>query len=172
MRAFTEPPWLCHKAYRQAPTRTIDLASLDRAYGYRGATIALGMAMIAGGVQGVIAHQFDYLLVKIAVGLASVLVLIMAGAISARQQLYSAVGLGLLMGVGFFVTRWGAWSLMDGGLKGVIEFFAALPWGWPGYLFQKGISGFWIFEAASMFMPALVGCYVGQERPDVETSGA
>lgn len=148
------------------------MASLDRAYGYRGATIALGMAMIAGGVQGVIAHQFDYVVVKVAVGLASVLVLIMAGAISARQQFYSAIGLGLLMGIGFYLTRWGGWSLMEGGLTGVIEFFSTPPWGWPAYLDRNDISGFWILEALSMFCPALVGCYVGQERPEVEGAEA
>ncbi|MEM7060580.1 MAG: hypothetical protein AAF557_23620 [Pseudomonadota bacterium] len=146
------------------------MASLDRAYGYRGATIALGMAMIAGGVQGIIAHEFDFLLVKVLVGLASALVLIMAGAISARQQFYSAIGLGLLMGVGFFLTRWGTWSLMDGGAFGALKFFSIPPWGWPAYLDQLGVSGFWIFEAVSMFCPALVGCYVGQERPEAESA--
>ena len=140
------------------------MASLDRAYGYRGAMIALGMALVAGGVQGVLAHEFDYLLVKIAVGLASTLVLIMAGAISARLHLSSAMALGVAMGIGFFIVRWSGWSLMDAGMPGLAEFLMTPPWGWLGYLSGKGISGFWIFEAVSMFAPALIGCYVGQER--------
>lgn len=140
------------------------MPSLDRAYGLRGAGIALGMAAVAGGVQGVLAWQFDYLAVKIVVGMSGVLVLIMAGAISARQHLASALGLGLLMGAAFFLARWIGWALMDAGFAGAADFLMATPIGWPGWLDARGISGFWIFEAMSMFAPALFGCYVGQER--------
>ena len=146
------------------------MASLDRAYGYRGAFIALGMAVVAGGVQGVLAHEFDYLIVKVVVGLASVLVLIMAGAISARQHLFSALGLGVIMGLCFFLARWGGWSLMESGISGLFGFLLTPPWGWPDYLSDHDISGFWVFEAVSMFAPALIGCYVGQERPEVEAA--
>lgn len=140
------------------------MASLDRAFGYRGAAIACGMAVVAGGVQGVISWQFDFLAIKIVIGLSSALVLIMAGAISARQSLASAMGLGLLMGLAVFITRWGSWSLMDGGFGGLGAFLAATPLDWPGYLDAKGVSGFWVIEATSMFCPALFGCYVGQDR--------
>lgn len=140
------------------------MASLDRAYGYRGAAIALGMAVVAGGVHGVISWQFDFLVVKIGIGLAGALVLIMAGAISARQAMFSALGLGVLMGLFFFLCRWSCWSLMDAGMDGLRSFLTTPPWQWPDYLDARGISGFWIFEAVSMFVPALIGCYVGQER--------
>lgn len=142
------------------------MPSLDRAYGYRGAFIALGMACVAGGVQGVLAQTFDFLPLKIAVGLASVLVLIMAGAISARRSLFAALGLGVLMGLGFFLCRWGAWWLMDGGFVGVLAFLMTPPWQWPALLGAAGISGFWVFEATSMFVPAVMGCYFGQERAE------
>ena len=131
--------------------------------------MALGMALVAGGVQGVIAHQFDFLVVKVLVGFASALVLIMAGAISARQRLKSAIVLGFLMGIGFFVARWSGWSLMENGINGLAVFLTTPPWSWPAYLNQNDISGFWIVEAISMFFPALIGCYVGQERPEAET---
>ena len=126
----------------------------------------MGMAIVAGGVQGVLAQSFDYLPVKIAVGLASALVLIMAGAISARQTLFAALALGVTMAVAFFVTRWAAWSLMDGGFDGLRAFLTTPPWGWPHYLSVMGISGFWLFEAVSMLGPAMIGCYVGQERAE------
>ncbi|MEM9139279.1 MAG: hypothetical protein AAGB15_05570 [Pseudomonadota bacterium] len=140
------------------------MASLDRAFGYRGAVIALGMAVVAGAVQGVLAHAFDVLAVKIAIGVATALVLIMAGAISARRHLVSALGLGLIMGAACLVMRWAGWSLMEGGAGGIVAFVSALPLGLPAYLAERGISGFWMLEAMSMFIPALIGCYAGQER--------
>ena len=142
------------------------MASLDRAYGMRGAALALGMASIAGGVHGVMASQFDYLAVKIVVGVAGAIVLIMAGAISARASMLSAVATGLAMGVLFFLFRWIGWSLMEDGPSGALAFLTTPPWGWPGYLTQAGISGFWAVEATSMLIPALIGCIVGQERQE------
>jgi len=38
------------------------------------------------------------------------------------------------------------------------------PWGWPGYLADRGISPFWAVEAGSMLIPSLIGCYAGYER--------
>ena len=142
------------------------MASLDRAYGLRGAVIALGMAAVAGGVHGVMAWNFDVLGVKIAVGIAGSIVLIMAGAISARQSMISAVALGLVMGALFFLGRWTGWTLMEGGPSETARFFAATPAGWPGYLAAAGISGFWVVEAISMLVPSMIGCVVGQERVD------
>ena len=130
----------------------------------RGALLALGMACVAGGVHGVMANQFDFLLVKIVVGIAGAIVLIMAGAISARASMAGAVATGLAMGVLFFLCRWIGWSLMEGGLDGALAFLSTPPWGWPGYLALAGISGFWAVEATSMLIPALIGCIVGQER--------
>ena len=142
------------------------MASLDRAYGARGALLALGMACVAGGVHGVLANQFDYLAVKIVIGIAGAIVLIMAGAISARQSMASAVVTGLLMGLLFFVCRWVGWSLMEGGINGAVAFLATPPWSWPTFLALAGISGYWTVEAISMLIPALIGCVVGQERPE------
>ena len=81
------------------------MASLERAYGVRGAVIALSLAAIAGGVHGVMAASFDYLALKIAVGIAGAVVLIMAGAISARQSVWGAVCIGLSMGAVFFLVK-------------------------------------------------------------------
>ncbi len=130
----------------------------------RGAAIALGMAGVAGGVHGVMAWNFDILAVKIAVGLAGSIVLIMAGAISARQSMISAVVLGMVMGALFFLARWTGWSLMEGGLPETVRLFSTSPLGWPDYLAAAGISGFWVVEAISMLVPAMIGCIVGQER--------
>ena len=124
------------------------------------------MACVAGGVHGVMASQFDYLVVKIVVGIAGAIVLIMAGAISARQSMASAVATGLLMGLLFFVCRWIGWSLMEGGIAGAWAFLATPPWSWPAFLALAGISGYWIVEAVSMLVPAMIGCIVGQERPE------
>ena len=140
------------------------MPSLDRAYGMRGALIALGMAAVAGGVHGVIGWAGDYLLVKIALGMAGALVLIMAGAISARHGLVNALGLGLAMGALYFVARWTGWSLMENGFGHAAEFLTTLPWRWPVLFDARGISGYWIVEAVSMCVPALIGCYTGQER--------
>lgn len=140
------------------------MASLDRAYGYRGAIIALAMAGTAGVVQGTFAQVFDVLWLKLITGLAAVVVLIMAGAISARRSLISAVGLGVLMGLCFFFCRWLAWGLVRGGMDEAVDMALMTPIGWPAYLAAAGISGFWIAEATSMFVPAIAGCVMGHER--------
>lgn len=142
------------------------MPSMDRAYGMRGAIIALWMALVAGGVQGVLAGAFDFLAVKVAVGLGGAIVLLMAGAISARRRMSSALALGLAMGVGFFVARWTCWALMTHGTAGAIDFASEPPSRWPGWLSAQGISEFWIFEAVSMTGTALFACYVGHERAD------
>lgn len=140
------------------------MPSLERAYGIRGAAIALGMATIAGGVQGVLAWQFDYVVIKVVIALAGALVLVMAGAISARRSLNKAMILGCMMAVSFFIARWIGWSLMQGGFPLTLELFTLSPLSWPEWMDAQGVSGFWILEATSMFVPALFGCYVGQER--------
>lgn len=140
------------------------MPSLDRAFGLRGAVIALSMAIVAGAVQGVLAHEFDLLIVKLALGAFNALILIMAGAISARRSLWAALGLGVLMGFAVFITRWGGWSLMAGGFPALSAFLMTPPWNWPMYLSENGISLFWVVEAGSMLIPAVFGCYVGHER--------
>ena len=86
------------------------MASLDRAYGTRGAAIALAMAAVAGAVHGTFAQTFDVLWVKLLIGLAGSIVLIMAGVISARRSWWGAISLALLMAGTFFVTRWSCWA--------------------------------------------------------------
>lgn len=142
------------------------MASLNRAYGMRGAALALGMACVAGGVHGVMAGSFDYLIVKLGVGLAGAIVLIMAGAISARQTMQGAILIGLGMGGLFFASRWICWALVTGGLSTAGDLLTLPPWGWPAFLSAAGISGFWVVEAFSMLIPAMIGCIVGQERPE------
>lgn len=142
------------------------MASLERAYGVRGAVIALSMAAIAGGVHGVMAASLDHLAVKIGVGIAGAIVLIMAGAISARQSVWSAIAIGLGMGALFFLGRWCGWSLITGGVPEAIRFLGAGPLGWPEFLSAAGISRYWTVEAISMLVPAMIGCLVGQERTD------
>lgn len=130
----------------------------------RGAVTAAGMAIVAGAVHGVIAAGFDVLWVKLAIGTAGAVVLIMAGAISARRTVAGAVLLGLSMAVLFFSARWGGWSLMQGGFSQLGAFLATPPWAWARYLSDAGISGLWVVELTSMLIPALLGCLVGQER--------
>lgn len=124
------------------------------------------MACVAGGVHGVMAGSFDILVVKLGVGLAGAIVLIMAGAISARQSLVGAVLIGLSMGLLFFVFRWVFWAVVTGGLPRVGDLLSLPPWEWPTFLIAAGISGFWVVEAISMLVPAMIGCLVGQERPE------
>ena len=62
------------------------MPSLERAYGIRGAVIAVSMATVAGVVHGVMAATFGILAVKLAVGLAGSIVLIIAGVVSARRR--------------------------------------------------------------------------------------
>ena len=142
------------------------MPSLDRAYGFRGALIALMMAAVAGGVHGVIGAAFDIVVVKILIGFAGAIVLIMAGAISARRWWVSTIALGLSMGALFFVTRWTGWGLMEGGFGLAGAFWTVAPLGWPEFLAARDVSGFWVVEAISLTVPALFGCYVGHERAE------
>jgi hypothetical protein len=127
--------------------------------------IALGMATVAGGVHGTLAWAAgDNTLPKIALGCAAAIVMVMAGAISARRTVYFAIALGIGMGLMFFVARWLAWSLMEGGVPLATGFLGAGPLGWPSFLDSNGISGFWILEFTSVMVPAVFGTIVGQER--------
>lgn len=140
------------------------MASLDRAYGTRGAAIALTMAVTAGAVHGTFAHVFDLLWAKILVGMSGSIILVIAGLISARRSWWGATTLALLMGVLFFLGRWTCWAIMDGGVSEASEFLTTAPYLWPGYLAAAGISAFWRLEAISMCIPAMFGCYVGHEH--------
>ena len=140
------------------------MASLDRAYGTRGVVIALTMSAVAGAVHGTFAQSFDFLWVKILVGMAGSIVLGIAGVISARRSWWGAIMLALLMGVLFFVSRWSCWAIMTGGVTEATRFLVTPPYLWPEYLAAAGISVFWILETISMCIPAMFGCYVGHEQ--------
>ena len=140
------------------------MASLDRAYGYRGAIIAVAMATVAGAVHGTFAQAFDFVAVKVLVGVAGSIVLIMAGVISARQSWWGTISLGLAMGAVFFLARWTCWALMTGGAGEAATLLTTSPSMWPEYLAAAGITTFWIVEAISMFVPAMIGCVTGHER--------
>ena len=140
------------------------MASLDRAYGFRGAIIAVSMATVAGAVHGTFAQTFDWLGVKLLVGLAGSIVLIMAGVISARQTWWGTIALGFAMGLLFFLARWTCWALLTGGAVEAENFLTTPPLMWPEYLAAAGISTFWIVEAVSMRVPAMIGCVTGHER--------
>lgn len=140
------------------------MASLDRAYGIRGVVIALTMATVAGAVHGTLAQAFDILWVKIVIGMAGSIVLVMAGVISARRSWWGTIALGVSMGVLFFVARWSCWAVMAGGPSEAMVFLTTAPLVLPQYLAAAGIRIFWIVEAVSMCVPAMFGCVAGHER--------
>jgi len=140
------------------------MASLDRAYGYRGAIIAVSMATVAGAVHGTFAQTFDWFGIKLLVRIAGSIVLIMAGVISARQTWWGTISLGLAMGLVFFLARWTCWAMLMGGSSEAGTFLSTPPFMWPEYLAAAGISTFWIVEAVSMCVPAMIGCVTGHER--------
>ena len=111
------------------------------------------------------AATLNVLVVKLAVGLAGSIVMIIAGVVSARRSFWASVGTGLAMGCCFFLFRWGCWTMMTGGVDGLTSFLSAGPLGWANWFHQAGISDFWLVEAVSMFVPAMIGCVAGQERP-------
>ncbi|MBY8974649.1 hypothetical protein KHP62_02450 [Rhodobacteraceae bacterium NNCM2] len=136
------------------------MASLDRAYGLRGATIAVGIALIAGLVQGVLASQLEWLLPKALLLLASCIVLVMAGTVSARQSVASTGLIAALMTLGFFLCRWTVWSVMTG----AGPMLAEPPWQWPAYFADHGVTLLWIAEFLATLGAATFGCFAGHER--------
>ncbi len=140
------------------------MASLDRAYGTRGAIIALAMAAVAGAVHGTFAQVLDFLWVKILIGVAGSIVLMIAGVNSARRSRWGTISLALLMAVVFFTARWSCWAIMTGGVTELTVFLKTPPPMWPEYLAAAGISLFWIVELVSMCIPTMFGCIAGHER--------
>lgn len=144
------------------------MASLDRAYGTRGAIIALAMAAVAGAVHGTFAQVFDLLWVKILIGMAGSIVLMIAGVNSARRSWWGTISLPLLMVVVFFIARWSCWAIMTGGVTELTVFLTTPPPMLPEYLAAVGISLFWIVELLAMCVPAMFGCIAGHEREAVK----
>lgn len=136
------------------------MASLDRAYGLRGAAIALGAAALAGLVHGVIASALDLLVLKTLLLAVSIIVLVIAGTVSARRSLATAAIIGLAMALVFFWTRWAGWSVMTDAAR----FASEPPWAWPAYLSGAGVTGLWIAEFTATLSAALFGCMAGHER--------
>lgn len=151
-------------ALTERDSEGVGMASLDRAYGIRGAAMALGMAAVVGFVHGVMAAAFDHPWVTVPVGIAGAIIMVMAGLISARRSLAGVLGTGFAMGFLFFVVRWAMWALMRGGGALTAGFLTTPPWGWPAWLASAGVDGLWPVEAALLLGPAIFGCYVGMER--------
>ena len=144
------------------------MASLDRAYGTRGAVTALATAMVAGAVHGTFAQVFDLLWVKILIGMAGSVVLIIAGVNSARRSWWGTLSLALLMVAVFFAARWSCWAVMTGGVTELMVFLRTPPPMWPEYLAAAGVSLVWIVELVSMCVPAIFGCIAGHERVEAK----
>ncbi|MEL6476263.1 MAG: hypothetical protein AAFR17_02975 [Pseudomonadota bacterium] len=136
------------------------MASLDRAYGIKGAAIALGAAAVAGAVHGVLVTVTGWLVVKVVLLAVAVAVLVIGGTVSARQSLPAALAIALAMALAFFWARWSTWSVMsDGGV-----FLGVPPWGWWGYISTSGVRGLWFGEFAATLSAAVFGCMAGHER--------
>lgn len=148
------------------------MASLSRAYGARGVVIAVSTAAVVGVVHGTLAAVFDVFAMKLVVGILGSIAMIIAGTVSARQQVLSAVVVALTMATIFFVLRWSAWAIINDGSAGLQEFLTALPLGAPQLLLEWGITRYWMLEVFSMFVPALIGCIAGFERAEPDASSA
>ncbi|MEM7508202.1 MAG: hypothetical protein AAF415_15825 [Pseudomonadota bacterium] len=136
------------------------MASLDRAYGLKGAAIALGTAAVAGLVHGVLASALDSILLKVPLLLVSIIVLVIAGTVSARRSLATAALIAVAMALIFFWMRWFGWSAMADAARFVTE----PPWRWPAYLAAGGVTGLWIAEFTATLSAAIFGCMAGHER--------
>lgn len=138
------------------------MASLDRAYGLRGALIAVTIAAVAGLIHGVLASQLSWLGVKALLLVVSCIVLVIAGTVSARRSFTAACLVAMAMTVVFFLCRWAIWAVM-------IQEPAALiapPWEWPGGFADRGVTWLWIVEFTVTFAAAGFGCYAGHERAE------
>lgn len=136
------------------------MASLDRAYGIRGAAIALGAAALGGLVHGVLASQLEWLGPKALLLIISATVLVISGTVSARQSYLAAGLIATAMAVTFFWMRWFGYSLMSD----ASAFAVTAPWDWPAYLSGAGVTLLWVLELGVTFCAALFGCMAGHER--------
>ncbi|MEM7670176.1 MAG: hypothetical protein AAF317_13730 [Pseudomonadota bacterium] len=136
------------------------MASLDRAYGIRGAVIAIGVAGVAGLIHGTLASQVVWLAPKIALLVMSVAAIVIGGTVSARQGYATAMLIAVTMSIAFFCFRWTGFSIMaDAG-----TFLTIAPWNWPDYIATTGVSWLWTIETGLISFAALLGCLAGHER--------
>ena len=136
------------------------MASLDRAYGLRGAVTAFGAAAVAGAVHGVLVAMTGWIAVKGLLLLIAMAVLVIGGTVSARQSLPSALIIAAAMAFLFFLCRWSAWSVIsDGG-----AFLNQPPWAWWGYISASGVKLLWFGEVSATLAAAVFGCLAGHER--------
>lgn len=142
------------------------MASLDRAYGLRGAILALGLAAAGGAIHGTLAGTEPGLIAKLGLALASLVVVLVAGVASARRSLGAALGIAALILAAFLVCRWGCWCLMVADWPGLARLAALPPGGWPGALAGLGAGALAVVETTAVATAALVGCLTGQERED------
>lgn len=140
------------------------VASLDRAFGLRGALISVGFAAGAGAIHGILVAGEPVLIARLGLALASFVVLVLAGVASARRGRRAAIGCAGVMLAAFLLARWGFWALMLGGAPALADLAATPPWGWPGALAALGAGGLGLVELAAMATAALMGCLLGHER--------
>ncbi|MEM8842962.1 MAG: hypothetical protein AAGD47_14440 [Pseudomonadota bacterium] len=136
------------------------MASLDRAYGLRGALTALAISAISGLVHGVLASQLTWLGIKALLLVVSCVALVIAGTVSARRSPAAAWGIALAMTLVFFLCRWAIWAVM----VQATPVLASPPWDWPGLFARHGVSWLWIVELTATGAAAGLGCYAGHER--------
>ncbi len=145
------------------------MATTNRAYGMRGAAIALGITAIAAATQGVLTAVTGVIALEILCAVVMAIALVIAGATSARQTWPGAAALAVFMGVLFFWLRWTLWSFMSGGAEAALAFALTPPWLWYPAMDTLSATGaitgntLWIMEGATMLAAAATGCLLGYE---------
>lgn len=136
------------------------MASLDRAYGVKGALIAGATAAVAGLVHGVLVAVTGWLAIKVLLLAAAAAMLVIGGTVSARQHTASMTAMAMAMVALFFWWRWLGWSAInDAGV-----FLGLGPGGWLAYIRGSGVFWLWLPEFSITASAAAFGCYAGFER--------
>ena len=145
------------------------MATTIRAYGLRGAIIALSVTVVAAAVQGILTALTTVLVLEILLAMVVAVALAMAGATSARRSRAGALAMALAMAVLFFWLRWTLWHAMSFGADAAAGFALTPPWAWPAAmdaLVARGaLSGhlLWIMESAAVLASAAAGTLIGHE---------